>query len=562
MKPSLRFHCGLLLAAATLAACSHESTPAPPSASHADAVDFPISCNATVQADFNHAVALLHHMTYPQARAAFRNIATRDPGCAMAQWGIAMTLFQPLWPTRPSAADLHLGWDAVQKAEALTPPTAREQAFIEAVAAFFRDPDATDYWQRIARWETAMASLHAGFPEDREAAAFYALALLASGRSGPALQEHAKKAVDLLLPLLRENPNHPGAMHYIVHADDIPGREQDDIDVVRRYEEIAPDNPHAQHMPTHIYTRLGDWDGVIGGNLRAADAALKYPAGDKGQFVWDEFPHAIEYLVYAYLQEGRDEDAATQIARLMSVTNLEPTAKTAFHLASIPARYALEREDWIAAAAIVPREPASFDWDRSPWPEAIARFARGYGAVRTGNVEEARHEVERINELEDRAGASGEDVFARQIRTLRFELAGWIAHAAHTEEAAISSMQQAIEVEGATPKPPVTPAPTLPASELLGDLMLELGRPQDAVTAYRQSLQRFPRRFNGTLGVARALAHAGDIAGAVEEYRELLRIAEHGTRPVLREARDFIELHSAATDKATSYAFEPELSHP
>jgi tetratricopeptide (TPR) repeat protein len=564
MQRSLRFHCGLLLLTAALAGCSHDAAPLPPEASQANAFEFPTSCNPAVQSDFNHAVALLHHMTYPQARAAFRDIATRDPACAMAQWGIAMTLFQPLWPTRPSIADLHLGWDTVQKAAALKPPTAREQAFIDAAAAFFREPDATDYWQRIARWETAMASVHASFPEDREATAFYALALLASARPGPTQQERSQKAVDLLLPLLRENPNHPGAMHYIIHADDIPGRELDDIDIVHQYELLAPDNPHALHMPTHIYTRLGDWDGVIRGNLRAADAALKYPAGDKGQFVWDEFPHAIEYLVYAYLQEGRDEEAAAQIARLMAIANLEPTAKTAFHLSSIPARYALEREDWTAAAALVPREPAAIDWDRSPWPEAIARFARGYGAVRTGNIEEARHQAERINELEDRASASGEDVFARQIRTLQLDLSAWIAHASQSEDAAISLMQQAVELEGATPKPPVTPAPTLPASELLGDLMLELRRPQDAVIAYRQSLQRFPRRFNGTLGVARSFAHAGDTAAAVEEYRELLRIAEHGTRPALREARDFVELHSAAssTHKANSYAFAPERSHP
>jgi len=561
MKRSPRFPCGLLLASAALASCSRET--APPAASHTDTVDFPTSCSAAVQTDFNHAVTLLHHMTYNQARAAFRDIATRDPDCAMAQWGIAMTLFQPLWPTRPSAADLHVGWDAMQKAQTLNPPTARELAFINAVAAFFRDPDATDYWQRIARWETAMASVHTDFPEDREATAFYALALLASARGGTTVQEHSQQAVDLLLPLLREHPDHPGAMHYIIHADDIPGRENNDIDIVHRYEQIAPDNPHALHMPTHIYTRLGDWDGVIRGNTRAAEASLKFPAGDHGQFVWDEFPHTIEYLVYAYLQEGRDEDASTQIARLKATPNIEPTAKTAFHFSSIPARYALERKDWTAAAALMPREPASIDWDRSPWPEAITCFARGYGAARTGDVEEARRAATRIQVLEDRAGAAGEDVFARQIRTLRFELAAWIAHAGHDEESATSLMQQAVELEGATPKPAVTPAATLPASELMGDLMIELGRWQDAAAAYRQSLQRFPRRFNGTLGVARALAQAGDAAAAAEQYRELLRIAEHGTRPVLREAHDFIAAHTAASvaDKTPSYAVETERAH-
>jgi len=273
----------------------------PKAAEQAVTVHFPVSCETSVQADFDRAVTLLHHMTYSQARAAFQEVAEHDPGCAMAQWGIAMTLFTPLWPTRPSPADLQQGWDAAQKGRALAPPTARERDFIAAAAAFFDEPDSTDYWARIARWETAMAALHSAFPNDIEASAFYALALLASARPGPGAQEHSRHAVELLEPVLRDNTNHPGAMHYLIHANDLPGREHNDLDVVQGYEKVAPDNPHALHMPTHIYTRLGDWDGVIRGNLRAEAAALKYPAGDQGQYVTDEFPHAIEYLVYAYL---------------------------------------------------------------------------------------------------------------------------------------------------------------------------------------------------------------------------------------------------------------------
>ncbi len=433
MRRGMRISCAVLAATVAIAACTQSADDATPAHAHAGAVDFPVSCNPAVQDDFNHAVTLLHHMTYMQARSAFRAIAERDPSCAMAQWGIAMTLFQPLWPTRPSKADLQRGSELVQKAEALKPPTAREQAFITAVGAFFRDPDSTDYWQRIQRWESAMASLHAAFPTDREGSAFYALALLASARPGPTLQEHSRQAVALLLPILRDDPNHPGAMHYIIHADDVPGREEDDIEIVRMYEKIAPDNPHALHMPTHIYTRLGDWDGVIRGNLRAADAALKFPAGENGELVWDEFPHAIEYLVYAYLQQGADDEAAKQIERLFATGKIEPTAKTAFHLASTRTRYALERQDFAAAAALVPREPAFIDWDRFPWPEAIAWFARGYGSVRTGDTAEAQRAVARLTELDQHATAAGEDVFARQIRILRLELDAWNAHAAHDD---------------------------------------------------------------------------------------------------------------------------------
>ena len=513
----------------------------PKPAEPAVTVHFPVSCDIAAQADFDRAVTLLHHMTYPQARTAFQEIAEHDPGCAMAQWGIAMTLFTPLWPTRPSPADLQQGWDAVQKGRALAPPTARERDFIAAAAAFFQDPDSTDYWARIARWETAMAALHAAFPDDIEASAFYALSLLASARPGPSAQEHSRHAVELLEPVLRDNPSHPGAMHYLIHANDLPGRERNDLDVVQGYEKVAPDNPHALHMPTHIYTRLGDWDGVIRGNLRAEAAALKYPAGDSGQYVTDEFPHAIEYLVYAYLQQAEDQKAAAQIKRLHATAHLEPTVKTAFHLASTRARYALERHAWAEAAALEPRSPATVDWDNYPWPEAITWFARGYGAVRRGKDADARSALGPLQELEARATRAGEEIFARQIQILRLDLAAWAAHAIHDDDSAIATLQQAVELEASTPKPAVTPAPTIPAAELLADLLTELKRPREALAAYQLSLQRFPKRFNSTAGAARSFAATDDAVNAEKMYCQLLQQAEHGNRAEIGEARRFVE---------------------
>jgi hypothetical protein len=200
---------------------------------------------------------------------------------------------------------------------------------------------------------------------------------------------HADRAAEILLRVYRQHPEHPGSMHYLVHANDVPGRERELLDITRKYESAAPRNPHALHMPTHIYTRLGDWDGVIRGNLKAAEAALEHPAGENGEFVWDEFPHAIEYLVYAYLQKGAHDEAAAQLKRLLGTARLEPSFKTAFHLASTQARYALERHAWNEAALIAPREPASLDWNRFPWPEAIAQFAHGLGAVHLGKLDAA-----------------------------------------------------------------------------------------------------------------------------------------------------------------------------
>ncbi len=501
-------------------------------------VHFPVSCTPQGQAKFDEAVTLLHHMTYPQARTAFEQAAATDPACAMAHWGIAMTLFQPLWPTRPTPAELVRGWEATQRAKALAPPTLRERRFVAAAEAFFLEPAATDYWLRIRRWEAAARSMHAAFADDPEVTVFYALAHLATAPAGKIAREHSDRAAALLMGVYAMHPEHPGAMHYLVHANDAPGRERESLDITRKYDAVAPENPHALHMPTHIYTRLGDWDSVIRGNLRAADAALRYPAGDKGQFVWDEFPHAIEYLVYAHLQQGDDVAAAHQIERLRSTANVEPTFKTAFHHASTRARYALERRDWKAAASIEPRTPAWIEWDRFAWPEAIAQFAHGVGAARTGAFDIADAASVRLTALALAMTNAKEDLFAKNIRILRLELDAWIMQGRGRSAAALELMQEAADLEAATPKHAVTPAPILPASEQLGDLLMELDKPEAALTAYGRSMASYPQRFNSVLGAAGA-AHAGKDAQAARNfYRTLLRLAADASpRPALAEAR-------------------------
>jgi tetratricopeptide (TPR) repeat protein len=504
-------------------------------------VHFPISCSEQAQAEFNRAVALLHHMTYPQAREAFQRAATADPRCAMAHWGIAMTLFQPLWPTRPRPEALQRGWEAVQSAKALDPSTNRERLFVAAADAFFLEPSSSDYWLRVRRWEQATEKLYTSFPDDPEAAAFYALAHLATAPSNIISRAHSDRAAEILLRLYERIPDHPGAMHYLVHANDVPGRERESLEITRKYEAVAPRNPHALHMPTHIYTRLGDWNGVIRGNLGAAEAALEHPAGDRGEFVWDEFPHAIEYLVYAYLQKGANDAAAAQLKRLHAAARLEPTFKTAFHLASTQARYALERRAWNEAARIVPREPAALDWDRFNWPEAIAQFARGLGTAHLGKLNEARAAGERLKELEGATSKAGEDLFARNIRMLRLELNAWLAHVERQEELSVALMREAAELEASTPKHAVTPGPTLPAYELLGDLFMEQKQPAEALGAYKRSMELYPRRFNSLLGAARAAGALGDESLARTFYQELLEVADGGTQHLaLREAETYL----------------------
>ncbi len=518
---------------------------AAPGAGHADhalgTVDFPVSCSGPAQREFNRAVALLHHMTYPQAHAAFEAVAAIDPHCAMAQWGMATSLFHPLWPTRPGRADLERGWRAVQRARALDPPTERERLFIAAAEAFFREPASPDYWLRIRRWAEASQRLYEFAPQDPEAGAFHALALLATAPADKVSRANADRAAAILVRIYERNPDHPGAMHYLVHANASPGRERELLDITRKYASLAPRNPHALHMPTHIFTRLGDWDSVIRGNLEAADAALEHPAGERGEYVWDEFPHAIEYLVYAYLQQGADGEAARQWQRLRTTARLAPTFKTAFHLSSIPSRYALERHAWGEAAALAPRTPATLDWDRYRWPEAITRFAHGFGAAHLGQLDVARAAGERLALLERAPRDSGEELFAQSIHILALELNAWSAYAAGQPASGVALMRAAAELEASTPKHAVTPGPTLPAYELLGDLYLELAQPAEALASYRRALELYPRRFNSLLGAARAARALGDATRARAHYAQLLEIAAGSTRqPALEEARDFI----------------------
>jgi tetratricopeptide (TPR) repeat protein len=520
----------VVAAFASVAACGSESGNVRVQAAHAMGdVHAEVSCNPAAGTAFDSALVLLHHMTYPQARAAFRDVAARDPDCAMAYWGIAMTLFQPMWPTRPGLAERELGWRMVQKAESLGPRTERERLFVATAEAFFRNPADGDYWARIRRWEEAAQRAHQTLPNDLEAASFYALAHIAVAQtSGTTATNHARAASERA-KVLAANPRHPGAMHYLIHANDVAERERESPQVVSAYEAIAPDNPHALHMPTHIYVRLGDWPRVIDGNLRAASAALRFPTGEQNQLVWDEFPHAIEYLVYAHLQRGSDEAARQQLDRLQQTARLEATFKTAFHLASTAARYALERHAWAEAAELVPRQPASLPWDRFPWPEAVTVFAKGLGAAMTSQSERARSSLARLGELEAAAKAAGEVVFERNVRILKLALSSRIAQTTGKREEAVVRLREAAEVEEQTPKHAVTPAPTLPARELLGDLLAEQGRQREALDEYTRVLAAYPNRLNSLVGAARAAHALGDSATARTFYSQLERVADPAT---------------------------------
>ena len=442
------------------------------------AVHFRVSCSTAVQADFDRAVALLHHMMYEESRRAFEAIAARDAECGMAHWGIAVTLFQPLWPKRPPPEALRRGWAEVQRAEALHPATDRERDLLAAAHAFFREPDTADWWTRIRRWEHAMDAAYRRRPDDIETAAFYALSHLAAGYVAEDRMAHQTRAAEVLRAIYQREPTHPGAIHYMIHANDVDGRANEAPEIVRRYGDIAPSVPHALHMPTHIFLRLGDWPEVISWNIESAAAALRFPVGDS---VSNHYPHAMAYLLYAHLQRGEDGKARAAVDDVLGRAPYQEDFITAFHLAEMPARYAVERRAWPEAAALEPRTPATVAWDRYPWPEALRWFARGLGAAHTGQLGDARAAEQRMRGLRDQAETAGERDFARYIETDRLILAGRLALGAGDTARAIEELHAAVTMERSVQKHPVTPGALIPAHEALADLLLDVGRPAEAL---------------------------------------------------------------------------------
>ena len=501
-------------------------------------VRFGVSCATEVQPEFDRAVALLHHMMYEDARRTFEAVAREDPDCAMARWGIATTLFQPLWPTRPGPEELRRGWDEIEQARALEPASDREQNLVAATEAFFREPETAEWRKRIERWAAAMEKGYEAHPDDIETAAFYALSQLALGTVSEDRMAVNEGAARILLAIHEREPTHPGAIHYTIHANDVDARAGESLDVVRSYSGIAPSVPHALHMPTHIFVRLGEWAEVIQWNRRSADAALEVDAGGG---VSHHYPHATDYLLYAHLQRGDDGRARAVLEETLAKERYQDSFISAFHVAAMPARYAVERRAWEEAAAVEPNTPATLSWDKYPWPEAIAWFGRGLGAARSGDLATAREAEARMAALRDGAEESGERDFAAYIEVDRLILAGWIAHAEGDNETAVERIRSAAELEKTVQKHPVTPGALMPPYEALGDLLLELDRRGEALAAYEASLQTWPGRYNSLLGAARAAAAIPDAEKAQGYYEELLEVVGDAetTRPGVEEARAY-----------------------
>jgi tetratricopeptide (TPR) repeat protein len=456
-------------------------------------VSFPTTCKPATQREFDRAVALLHSFAYDAAEASFQSVAAHDPQCAMAHWGTAMTHFHQLWEPPVPLAGIAVAQKEISQAETLEEASARERGFIHALALVFKDASTVPYSTRVSNYENAMRDVAAANQKDVEAQVFYALALIAN--ASPSDRQHLKQkhAADLLEPLYRELPNHPGIPHYLIHAYDNQELASRGLPAARAYATIAPSAPHALHMPSHIFTRLGLWDDSIASNLAARDAATQQ--GDTGEQL-----HAMDYLVYAYLQSGGDEKAAEVIEQLKSLEKLNMGEfKIGYAATAMPIRYAVEQHRWSDAEKIA--NPP----DAAPPPVmAIAVWARGVGFAHTGHVPEAQKESETLGQIEERLLTAGSAYWATQVNIMKREVMAWSAQAANRRDEAVASLRSAANEEDGIEKLPVTPGPIVPAREQLGELLLEQGNSVSALKEFQVALVNYPGRRGALKGAVQA----------------------------------------------------------
>jgi hypothetical protein len=507
-------------------------------------VHFETSCNASVQAEFDRAVAMLHSFFYPETEKAFRAIAEREPACAMAYWGVAISQ-RPNPLTAPFPPQLlQQGWEAIQRARAANARTQRERDWIEALAPFYEGHATIDQQTRTQRYADAMGRLHERYPADSEAAVFYALALLEAVDLSDKTYASQLKAAAILEGLQKSQPNHPGIVHYIIHAYDYAPIANKGLPAARSYAALAPSAPHALHMPSHIFSTLGMWQDAISANLAADQAARNYaastsatakanPASVPGRY------HALDFLVNAYLQIAQDRRAKAILDERNSPGATSSggsiTAHTGF--AAIPVRYALDRHAWAEAAAIPPMQTTFKQ------AEAIVAFGRSLGAARTGDLGQAKEELANIIRLRQALAAEGDPYWAEQVGIQEAAASAWIALAEKDTTRALAAMGDAASREDRSEKHVAMENRLSPMRELLGEMLLEAGRPADALREFERSLQTIPGRFRSIAGAADAAARSGNRAAATTYYRQLIALTSEADseRPAVTAARAFLK---------------------
>jgi len=537
--PTLALVAGLACASVLAGAAQHEHEPRAAAGARVGNVHFATSCQAAVAKDFDHAVALLHSFWFSAAIDAFTNVLQKDPSCAMAHWGIALSWWGNPFGNIRSPKGLQEGAAAAEKATAMGARTDRERGYIAAVALLYRDAAKVDQRTRTLAYEHAMERLAAAQPRDPEARIFYALALDQDALPTDKTYANQLKAAGILEREFVRQPDHPGIAHYLIHSYDAPALAPRALAAARHYAQLAPDAPHALHMPSHTFTRLGYWQESIDTNLASAAAAHKDPGAASEEL------HAMDYMVYAYLQTAQDAAAKTIVDGLGSIAariqaNAAGAAAPApaghFAMAAIPARYALERADWAAAAALEPAETGA------AWIRAVTCFARALGLARLGRADEAAKDLATLASLGDTLAKANDTYWAGQVEIERRDAVAWIAFAQGRRDEAIAAMREAAAMEDATDKSAISPGPLEPARELLGEMLLEANRPAEALAEFDKTMKKEPNRFRGVYGAARAADRAGDHAKARTLYAMLLKICERADtpRPELLEARKVV----------------------
>jgi tetratricopeptide (TPR) repeat protein len=522
------FSCVLILALDSIA---QEHTHA--GAQQLGTVHFASSCNQAAQGDLDRAVALLRSFEFSNAIAGFKAALRDDTTCGLAYWGIALSQWSnPFASGLKDRSQLQAGQAAVELGKRTGAKTERERDYIAAVASLFADMEGTSQHARLIAYRDRMKALAAKYPTDHEAQIFYALAIAESEDPADKTYAGRLKAGAILESLFEEEPNHPGLAHYIIHTYDVPPLAPRALAAARRYSEIAPDAPHALHMPSHTFTRLGDWQDSINSNLAAAAAARR--EGETAEEL-----HASDCLVYAYLQTGQDEAAHRVLDSLPEIASRFDPAKIIggaagpsvgyFALAAIPPRCALEHGDWKQAASLSPSE--------TPFPhtQAMTWFARGLGSARIGEAKQANQAADQLKQIREQLAKSGEAYWALQVQIEEAEVRAWAMLAQGRKDEALRSMESAATLEDGTEKSAVTPGPLAPAHELYGEMLLQADQPVSALAQFESTLEKEPGRFRSIYGAGQAAQLAGRHDLSQDYFRQLLRICEQADRPGRRE---------------------------
>ncbi len=527
-------------------------------------VTFPITCAPEAQSDFARGVALLHSFFYEEARRVFASVSDRDPKCAMAQWGIAMTWWHPIW-TPPTPDEMRAGKTAIEKAMAMNVGTDRERGFITALNVYYNTADSSTTApigqschgpvgprDRVVAYEKAMRQLRDKYADDFEVQTFYAFAVLGVGYATPNDVTLSKQleAAAILEKLWQQNPNHPGVVHYLIHSYDYPQLAQRGLAAAQSYASIAPWVPHALHMPSHIFTRLGMWDESIAANRASAEASRAYAAMRHRDATEAEELHALDYLAYSYLQEARDTEAKNivDLAAKVRKTNPELEFSAAYALAAIPTRYAFERNDWAAAATLpIPKLP---HWSSFPFMEALIEYGHALGRAHTGDLDGARTAIARMQHLRDATKDPKFDYFKSHLDLQMQAASAWVATGDGKKNEAIETLRRAADSEDTLGKHPVSPGAFVPIREQLGSLLLELGQPKEAQREFEAALKIYPGRFRGLYGAAQAAEQAGDNENARRYYTKLAAQTSKAdaSRDELNHVREFLSAQAKAAD--------------